>query len=224
MLRLVLQWFAEADTQTHPFSFAPGARWYSEARLASAFLARHRGDVHAEGYTHADGAIGHFEIGSAGQAELTLKSDPAQFVIVEAKMFSALSKGTTRAPNYNQAARNVACMAELISRAGATPSNLPTLGFYVLAPERQIDAGVFAEQMSKASLEHVVRDRVAGHDAPKTEWLEHWFLPTLSAMSVGCVSWESVLAHIGAQDPAFGNDLAEFYGRCLEYNGGARGS
>ncbi len=88
MLRLVLQWFSESDTTGHDLSFAPGARWFSEARLASAFLPRYRGDKLAEGYTHADGVIGHFQIGENTQAELTLKSDAQQFIVVEAKMFS----------------------------------------------------------------------------------------------------------------------------------------
>ena len=74
MLRLVLQWFAESNTTGHDLSFAPDARWYSETRLASAFLPRFRGDKLAEGYTHADGVIGQFRIGENTQAELTLKS------------------------------------------------------------------------------------------------------------------------------------------------------
>lgn len=218
MLRLVLQWFSVTGTQGGPFSFAPGAKWYSEGRLASAFLPRHRGDRQAEGHTRADGAIGHFEIGESGQAELTLAADARQFVVVEAKMFSGLSKGTTHAPKYNQAARNVACMAELMSRADCPPSKLATLGFYVLAPQRQIDAGVFATFMSKEALERVVRDRVETYDADKSQWLEDWFLPTLSAMHVACLSWESILTFIESEDPVFGNDLNGFYNHCVEFN------
>jgi len=63
MLRLVLDWFAESGAAGHALSFAPGARWFSEARLRSAFLPRRRGDPLGEGYTHVDGVIGHFRVG-----------------------------------------------------------------------------------------------------------------------------------------------------------------
>lgn len=218
MLRLVLQWFAESNTTGHELSFAPDARWFSEARLASAFLPRHRGDKLAEGYTHADGVIGHFRIGETGQADLTLKPDAQQFIVTEAKMFSGLSKGTTHSPTYNQAARNVACMAELIRRADRDPSDIPSMAFYVLAPSEQLDAGVFADAMDKSSIERVVAARIAVYDPPKTEWFENWFLPTLGSMRVRCLAWEDVVAFIKSTDRPFGDDLEDFYGRCLEFN------
>jgi hypothetical protein len=224
MLRLVLQWFAESDTTDHDLSFAPDARWFSEARLASAFLPRYRGDKHAEGYTHADGVIGHFQIGETGQAELTLESDAQQFIVVEAKMFSGLSKRTTNAPKYNQAARNVACMAELFRRANHDPSNLSSKAFFVLAPKDQIDAGVFAEFMDRTSLERVVKKRVENYDSPKTDWFENWFLPTLSSMRDCCLAWETVVTFIKSADRSFGDDLEIFYNRCLEFNGASKGS
>jgi hypothetical protein len=48
LLRLVLDWFSRHDVQGHPLSFRAWARWFSEALLPSAFLARHRGDRLAE--------------------------------------------------------------------------------------------------------------------------------------------------------------------------------
>src|SRR5688572_18824513 len=59
MLRLVLD-AAERGVATLPFPWVDGSRWYSEARIASPFMARFRGDRGAEGYTHADGVVGHF--------------------------------------------------------------------------------------------------------------------------------------------------------------------
>jgi len=224
MLRLVLQWFAKSNTTDHDLSFAPHARWYSEARLASAFLPRYRGDKLAEGYTHADGVIGHFQIGETGQAELTLRTDAQQFVVVEAKMFSGLSKGTTHAPTYNQAARNVACMAELVRRANRHPSNISSKAFFVLAPKEQLDAGVFADFMDKASLERVVEERVSNYDPPKTEWFESWFLPTLSSMRVRYLVWEDVVTFIKSVDRSYDDDLEIFYNRCLEFNRASKGT
>lgn len=218
MLRLVLQWFAESKTTSHDLSFAPNARWFSEARLTPAFLPRYRGDKHAEGYTHADGVIGHFQIGKTGQAELTLDADVQQFIVVEAKMFSGLSKGTTHASKYNQAARNVACMAELLRRAKRDPSDISSMAFFVIAPQEQLDAGIFANFMDKTSLERVVEARVENYDEPKTEWFENWFLPTFGSMRVDCLAWESVVEFIKSADQTFGYDLKIFYDRCLEFN------
>ena len=65
-------------------------------------------------------------------------------------MFSALSSGVKNAPFFNQAARNVACMAEVLRRAGRSPDQFTSLGFYVLAPRVAIDAGVCSHFMTRA--------------------------------------------------------------------------
>jgi predicted type IV restriction endonuclease len=56
--------------------------------------------------------IGHFNIGKDGRGDFTLKPDATHFVVLEAKMFSKLSAGTTRASYYNQAARYVGCIVK----------------------------------------------------------------------------------------------------------------
>jgi hypothetical protein len=116
-LRLVLDWFSRHDVQGHPLSFGAGARWFSEALLPSAFLARHRGDRLAESWTHADGVVGHFLIGEGGKALLRLAPEAGQLLVLEAKLFRGLSPGVTKARYYDQAARTVACMAEVLRRA-----------------------------------------------------------------------------------------------------------
>jgi len=50
MLRLVLSAAAET-VSCLPFSFSPGSKWFSEARLPSFFLARSRGDPLSETHT-----------------------------------------------------------------------------------------------------------------------------------------------------------------------------
>lgn len=113
MLRLVLDWFSRTPDCNYELRFLDGSGWYSEALLPSAFLSRKRGDVLAESWTHADGVVGHFSIGENGAGDLSLKDGATQFVVVEAKMFSKLSAGVTNARYFNQAARNVACIAEI---------------------------------------------------------------------------------------------------------------
>jgi hypothetical protein len=218
MLRLVLQWFAKSRTTGHELSFAPDARWFSEARLASPFAPRSRPDKLAEGYTHADGVIGHFQIGNKGQSDLTIQTDARQFIVVEAKMFSGLSKGTTNAPTYNQAARNVACMAKAAQPAMNARQNVLDMAFFVVAPKEQIDAGEFSNLVSKPSLKGAVTERATNYDPLNTEWLEKCFLPTLGSMRVDCLSWETVVAFIKSADRPFGDDLELFYDQCIEFN------
>lgn len=218
MLRVVLDWFSNLRATDHYLSFAQDARWFSEARLASTFLARYRGDKLSEGYTHADGVVGHFDIAQVGQAKLSLRSDTTQFVVIEAKMFSGLSKGTTHASTYNQAARNVACMAEVMRRANVSSGNISSLGFFVLAPQEQINGGVFSSLLEKYSLKRVVEERISVYDPPKTEWFNEWFLPTLDAMRVSATAWEDIIDFIVSADQSFGGDLRVFYNRCLTFN------
>jgi hypothetical protein len=218
LVRLVVDWFAQNGAPGFPLNFAPGARWFSEALLPSAFLARYRGDPLAESWTHADEIIGHFAIGSAGRTDCSLTSKVEQFIVVEAKIFSQLSSGVKRAPYFDQAARSVACMAELLKRAGRRPAEVDCLAFYVLAPASQIDAGLFAAAVDKASIGSKVKQRVEAYEGSRAAWHDHWFLPLLEVVKVQQISWESALDHIQCHDPPSAEEIRAFYQECLEYN------
>ncbi len=215
LLRLVLDWFDRnrGRTKDHPLSFLPGARWYSEAMIPPPFLAERRGDPRAEAFTHADGVIGHFWIQPEERGEAVLEKDARQLVVVEAKLGSGLSKGVTNAPGYDQAARNVACMAEMLERAGADPGAMESLGFYVVAPQEQIEAGVFGGLVRKGSVREKVAERVAGYEGSKDGWFRERFEPVLERIELELLSWESVLACIESTAPSAG--LWQFYERCL---------
>ena len=98
LLRIILDWFAQHGGDRYPLSPRPGARWFSEPWLPSAFLPRYRGDRLAEARSHADGVLGHFAIGDPGTAGLTLLPDATQLVVIEAKLFARLSTGVKNAP------------------------------------------------------------------------------------------------------------------------------
>lgn len=223
MLRLVLQWISGHPGVEHPLGFDDQSSWFSEASLPSAFLPEKRGDPLGEGYTKADGAIGQFQIGGTGSSDLLLNGDATVFKVTEAKMFSGLSPGVTRARSYNQAARNVACMAEIIRRAGIDPSEMDTVAFYVVAPQEQIDAGVFSDKMGRDSIHRVVADRVAAYEGRRDQWFEDAFMPVFSKIELECFSWESIIDVIRHSDPETGNDYADFYESCLRYNPRPRG-
>lgn len=218
MLRIILDWFAKHSGNDHILSFPGDGRWYSEALLASPFLSQVRGDPLGESYTHADGVIGHFEIGNNGYGDLLLRSGATHFIIIEAKMFSKLSPGVTHARYYNQAARNVACISEILNKAHCNPRSLTSLGFCLIAPESRIDEGIFTQYMSPVSIKRTVKRRVEEYNGTKDEWYHNWFLPTMEAIKINTISWEQVIADISAMDAVSGKELEAFYNLCLKYN------
>src|SRR6266545_3124779 len=122
MLRLVLDWCSKNPEALPALRFLPESRWYSEALLASQFFSEARGDGLGEGYTHADAVIGHFRMRQGGRGDIEITETGTQLVVVEAKMGSLLSPGTTNVRNYNQAARNIACIAKLFAFDGTAPT------------------------------------------------------------------------------------------------------
>lgn len=218
MLRIILSLQSEG-IECLPFTFLSGARWFSEALIGSPFLHRWRGDRLAENVTHLDGVIGHFHFRSETKAGLLLTADSKQFVIIEAKVYAHLSKGTTNAPDYDQAARSIACIAWAIKQSNRTVEDFESLGFYVIAPLEQINRGIFSSQVSKSSIKEKVERRISaysGDDRKYAElqtWYEDSFIPTLRRIHLPPVySWESAVDAI--DEP----DVREFYNRCLRFN------
>ena len=211
MLRLVLDWAQRHASGNHPLVFLRDARWYSEALLPPPFLARWRGDKLAETWTNADGAIGHFDIGEIGKGDLALRNGATQLVVVEAKMFSKLSSGTTNAPGYDQAARTVACLAETLKRAGIEPRKMERLAFLVAAPLKQVDKGIFRDIVTRASIRTRVQHRVDAYQGERDEWFDRWFIPTLDALDLGVLTWEELIAGL---DPSY----QAFYDLCVQHN------
>lgn len=238
MLRLILDAMQPLDVPGHPLRFLSGSKWYSEALLSSPFRPRLKQDTLSEGLTHADGVIGHFEFRPLTQAGLRLKPDSRQFVVVEAKMFSNLSSGTTNARGYNQAARNVACMAEAIAQSGMPDplSSLESVGFIVVAPERSKRGHPntnLEDCVVPESIRLAVHNRIAAYEeksrketAELRQWETKYFLPLVLRLekekSLAVLSWEQVIETINAYDPVCGHELKRFYDHCLAYKPSAQ--
>jgi hypothetical protein len=224
LLRLILDWFSTQKVENHPLSFSESARWFSEALLPSAFLPRSRQDPLGESWTHADGVIGHFEIGNRGRGDLSLSKNANHFVVLEAKMFSRLSPGVSHARYFDQAARNVACMAEVLKERNISVERYSRLGFYVLAPTEQLQKEQsFRKYTSIESITKKVEGRVEeyeklGEGEGNRAWFKKWFLPLLKHIEIKCVSWEEIISFIHQRDSIFGQDIDVFYGRCLQFN------
>lgn len=117
MLRLVVDWFSRNKVPDNPLNFSKDCRWFSEGQIPTQFQPTSRKDKLGEAWTHADCVIGHFEVGHTGKTDIQLSKNASHLVCIEAKIFSKLSPGVSNARYYNQAARYVACMAEMLYRA-----------------------------------------------------------------------------------------------------------
>lgn len=221
MLRLLLDWHHRNPSTASPLRFTDGASWFSEGRLASPFI---RGVKPREGYTHADGVIGQFTIKPGERGEILLQRDARQLVVIEAKMGSKLSAGTTHAPAYDQAARNVACMAELLTVAGIAPgplNEMERLAFFVVAPESRIEAGVFEDLVTQESIRAKIQARVEGLSEgaardSRLRWIGDVLDPTLDHMELGVLSWENLLEDVRPVSDQ--ESLRAFYVDCLRFN------
>ena len=122
-----------------PFVFTEDDWWYSEARLDSPFprVARKNRNEKPEGPTHADAVVRNGSITSSrdGHSARLDAKNTTRLDVFEAKLGSSLSAGTRYVPDYNQAARNVACI--LWEHLKPTWTRAITLGFWVVAPEVQ---------------------------------------------------------------------------------------
>jgi hypothetical protein len=218
LLRILLDWFARHGGDRYPLSPMLGAHWFSQAWLPSAFLSRYRGDRLAEARTHADGVLGHFDIGDPGTAALSLSAAAHQLVVVEAKLYARLSAGVRNAPYYDQAARSVACMAETLRRVDKSPEAMDVLSFIVLAPQARLDDGIFEWDLALDAIRRKVRRRVEDYGGERDHWFRNWFLPTWRRIEVRSLSWEDVIDTIAFHSLEDGHVIDSFYGQCLRFN------
>lgn len=218
MLRLVLDAYSHLGQPGLPLKPDAGARWHSEVLLPSRFLARSRTDPLAEGWTHADAVIGHFSLRPGGRGDIQLAADAKQFVVIEAKMFSPLSAGTRQAPTFNQAARNVACMAQAIASAKVPLASLETVAFIVLAPESQLALTEFTAIVNRESIGKVVAERVASYHGTYDPWREEHFSPLCERIDILPIPWEAAIADIASQQSSYGAQLLQFYDTCVRFN------
>jgi len=114
MVRLLVELSIKERIHIDRLDFSRISKWYSEGLLTSPFLPRYRGDIRASGQGETLG-------------------------IIEAKMGSPLSSGTKNQPGYDQASRNLACLA-----FNALNTN-HELYFIVVAPEVKIEEYNFKE-------------------------------------------------------------------------------
>ena len=118
-------------------------RWISEGGLEPAF--------EKEGTTWTDAILGDVRLKgepsennnktdtASSKRKIELADDDSGVVIVEAKMGSPLDKSVTNSTDYDQAARNIACLAKLLNEGTKNAEALAKeSAFIVFAPETKI--------------------------------------------------------------------------------------
>ena len=107
--------------------------WISEGGLEPAF--------EQEGTTWTDAILGNVKIGDNNKrgVDIEIRDSSTGVIIVEAKMGSELASGITNSSNYNQAARNIACLAKLLNNQKISKEIISESAFVVLAPRYKLE-------------------------------------------------------------------------------------
>lgn len=201
-------------------SHSPETKFFCEGQLYTHF--RHKLDSELyEKDTHADGVIGHFKIGEDTKTRIIALPDARKFVVTEAKLNSRLSEKVTKAPFYDQAARNVACIAETLFDAKLKPSKLDRIGFYLLVPKQKINKKNFDKLLKPESIKKKVLRRIEKYGPNQRgdleKWHKQWFLPTMNRIIIEKISWEEIIENIIEIFPKR-TDIDVFYQHCLKHN------
>jgi hypothetical protein len=224
MLRLVLYWFNGTHKYSHEkITMKEGIHWFSEGRLESPFKKNEELTIPKEGYTRADGAYGNIELGNRGDSDIKLKEDCRQFVVTEAKMFSKYSEGIKRKKNYNQAARNIACMYQVVENYkenyGKSYHDIEEIAFYTLLPESQIEKEVsFKKYTTVKHIKETIENRIEPYNGKMKEWFNSFNEFLEKKIKIDLISWEEIVIFIKSNDPEYGKMLSDFYDKCLEFN------
>ena len=187
------------------FGLLASKKWSSEALIASPFIDTKE---NREGYTHADLIMGDFSVNYEARGEVILDENPEVLGIIEAKMGSNLSQGTSNAKDiYNQASRNVCCLSYV------TKNNpICELFFVVSAPNATIKKHEIERQVKRENILEQIENRFKhSKETYKPEIKKQVEKCKLVIISYG--EWIAELQNIEVQKM-----LGSFYNECLKYN------
>lgn len=176
------------------------SNWTSEGLISSPFV---KAPEKREGYTFADIARSDFNINYADSGEIIVNPDAKVFTVIEAKMGSDLSQGTTHAGNYNQASRNISCI-------------LSNTFFCVVAPEKQIKKHDIVDQINVKKIYDQVKERFSCYnDEFKNKHNANEILARIEGFNSFTISYESWIASFDGETK---RDLHDFYKNALKWN------
>ena len=179
--------------------------WTSEALIDSPFIPKKSKKIEkGEGYTHADIILGDFIVDYQEKGKIEVNPDAKILGIIEAKMGSILSSGTSNAKKkYNQASRNICCLAH----------NAPgecEIFFIVVAPKTKIKK--IEEQIELKIIKDQVEKRFEISNISKKQDI----IDRISKCTVFAISFEDWIEKI--HNPSDKKLLDDFYTLCKKYN------
>ena len=181
--------------------------WMSEGRLSAAFT--------HEQCTHADAVLGDVKVRTKWGVEL--KKDAKHFVVVEAKLGSKLSKGVKNSEEFNQAARNVACMMlALHESSGEIAENQPAY-FYVIMPECD-EKGISAAKEKLKDVFRKVKEENNDKHKLRDDSLDAKRDVLLKKIKASFLTWEEIFIKLKKTDEKTVK-LWGFYNKALDANG-----
>ena len=187
------------------FGLLANKNWSSETLIASPFI---KAKENREGYTHADIIIGDFNVSYTERGEVVLDDFSEILGIIEAKMRSNLSQGTSNAKsNYNQASRNVCCLSH-VTRKNPTCK----LFFMVVAPEMIISKHEIEKQVERENILKQISERF--------QHSKETYISEIQCQVEKCeiivISYEEWIDEL--RDNEVKILLNKFYNECLKHN------
>ena len=135
-----------------------------------------------------------------------------------------LSLGVANARTFNQATRNVACIAHTLAQAGRSPQEV-ACGFWIIAPESIIAKGSFAPALDRNNVLLGINERIQRYSGDRRAtlegWFDEWVKPTLANVQLGCWSWEQSVGAIEQANPELGEQIRDFYANTLRFSAAA---
>ena len=188
--------------------------WMSEGRLSAAFT--------HEQSTHADAVLGDIKIDDNSSWGVAISPNrPTEFVVVEAKLGSRLADKTTNAQGFNQAARNMACMALAMHKAKNFLPDDFTAHFFVVIPECDGEAICDANMKISAAKKVIIKEAQNNitHKL-RTNFIQKDALEEqLARINAKIITWKSIIQGIqNSSHTDMANKLNEFYQQALIAN------
>lgn len=187
------------------FGLLASKNWSSEALITSPFVETKE---NREGYTHADIILGDFSVNYNERGEVMLDDSPEILGIIEAKLGSNLSQGTSNAKdNYNQASRNVCCLSYVTRK-----NPMCELFFVVAAPNATINKHEIKRQIKHENILEQIEQRF--QHSKVTYMLETQ--KQVEKCKLVIISYEEWIDELWNSDVR--EMLSNFYNECLKYS------
>ena len=212
-------------------------RWVSEGGLEPAFKKEGTtwtdailGDVRLRGESAANNEKAKAEVNKRKIELADISNNNASVVIVEAKMGSELASGITNADDYNQAARNIACLATLLMKTLPNKDDSKALAeksaFYVFAPKSKIDEWKDSEKDPNAMIKKAwstisnqkrTLKRTAKEEEKNIEELKEFVTPIVNNSIA--ISWEEIIESMQKADTTGACETLKWFYKetCAEY-------